>query len=795
MTSISSRLAAACHRVFTDTLSVCKALALVALVFCVASPSFASGSYRTPPTIAGVAPTTAAVGQTYSFQPVVQSRSQVSFSIQNRPSWAAFNTATGKLSGTPQGTDVGAFASITIQVQNRFGSASLQSFTIVVTGTSPISAATAPPTIGGVPASMVQALAAYSFTPVASSPRGAVLSFSVQNLPSWATFSTVTGQITGSPSAANVGVFSNVIISVNDGTATASLAPFTIDVTAAALPTITGVPATSVNASATYTFTPAASSPRGAILSFSVQNLPSWATFDSTTGQLWGTPSAASIGTFANITIAVYDGTGTATLAPFTIKVMSVPPPTISGAPATTAVVGKVYAFTPTTTNPSGGTMSFIIANQPVWASFNATTGQLSGTPAASDVGTAANIIITVSDGTSKASLAPFSISVTAPLSAQAAASNNCSSKMSTGQNASLGGYRMFSATSSWNQDVSAAPVDPNSATYIAAIGSSQVLRGSFGTQYGLPYVVADSNTQARVPVHLGTYAAESDAGPFAIPASAIIGGGPDEHLLVMDRATCWLYELYNATANADGSFSAANAAAWDMTGDTVRPNGWTSADAAGLPILPGLVRYDEVASGAISHALRFTLTKTRQAYVAPATHWASSSTDPTLLPMGARLRLKASIDISKFSAANQVILTALKKYGMFVADNGPQLEISGTLDSQWNDPDIWQLMNLTANDFEVVQLGNVVDASHRPPAGAAPVIASFYADNVTVASGATVTLSFAATGASTLVINPDVGPVRGNSVTVQPTVTTTYTLYADNAFGRTTSTVTVTVQ
>jgi len=411
MTTVWSRLAAARHQVRTQTRFLCQALALVAFVFGAASPSFAWISTRAP-TVTGVAPTTVAAGQAYSFTPVVTSASRFSFSIQNRPAWATFNSATGQLSGIPQSANVGTSAPIRIQVQNRYGSASLRPFSIAVTGTAVTSTATAPPTIGGAPLTTVQALATYSFTPVAASPRGAILSFSVQNLPSWATFNAVTGQITGSPGTADVGVFANIVVSVNDGTATASLAPFAVTVTAAPPPTITGAPAATVTALAAYTFTPAASSPRGAILSFSVQNLPSWATFNATTGQVWGTPSTANIGSFANITIVVSDGTGTATLAPFTIKVNPVPPPTISGAAATSVVVGQVYTFTPTTTNPSGGTLSFSIVNQPTWASFNTTTGQLSGTPTASDVGTVANIVISVSDGISSASLAGFTIVV-----------------------------------------------------------------------------------------------------------------------------------------------------------------------------------------------------------------------------------------------------------------------------------------------------------------------------------------------------------------------------------------------
>jgi len=256
----------------------------------------------------------------------------------------------------------------------------------------------------------VQALQAYSFTPAASSPRGAALTFSIAKQPSWATFSTTTGQLSGTPATSNVGTFANITISVTDGTASASLAPFAITVTAAAPPTITGTPATTVKAGQAYSFTPAASSPRGAALTFSIANQPSWAAFSTTTGQLSGTPAASNAGTFANITISVSDGTASASLAPFAITVTV--PPTISGTPATSVTAGQAYTFTPTTSNPSGGTLTFSITNQPSWASFNTSTGQLSGTPTSSNVGTFANITISVSNGTASVSLAPFTITV-----------------------------------------------------------------------------------------------------------------------------------------------------------------------------------------------------------------------------------------------------------------------------------------------------------------------------------------------------------------------------------------------
>jgi hypothetical protein len=229
----------------------------------------------------------------------------------------------------------------------------------------------------------------------------------------------------------------------------------------------------------------------------------------------------------------------------------------------------------------------------------------------------------------------------------------------------------------------------------------------------------------------------------------------------------------------------------WDLLNDEQRPWTWTSADAAGLPIFPGLARYDEVASGQIRHALRFTLSQSRAAFVPPASHWAANSSNQAAAPMGMRLRLKASYNISGFSPANQVILTSLKKYGMIMADNGSSMYISGAPDPNWNNDDLHNLGQVTASAFEVVQMNPIYTASNVPQ-GAAPVISSFSASSTTVAAGTPVTLSWSSTGTYFL-ISP-IGPVRGSQVSVSPTQTTTYTLYATNPFGRTTATVTVTV-
>src|SRR5262249_34262026 len=232
---------------------------------------------------------------------------------------------------------------------------------------------------------------------------------------------------------------------------------------------------------------------------------------------------------------------------------------------------------------------------------------------------------------------------------------------MNVGQGASLNGFIPFSGTNSaWNQDISAAPVDTNSSAIINYIGSTIGIHPDFGVSGGIPYVIVDGQVQQKVPISISS-STESDPGPMPVPTNAPIEGAPnpvgDKHVLVIDSKNCWLYELYNSTANNDGSWSVESAAIWDLTANVQRPYTWTSADAAGLPILPGLVRYDEVSSGAINHALRFTVPNTRKAYVWPARHYASSSTDPTRPPMGQRFRLTATFNISGFSPLNPKLL------------------------------------------------------------------------------------------------------------------------------------------
>ena len=375
--------------------------------------------------------------------------------------------------------------------------------------------------------------------------------------------------------------------------------------------------------------------------------------------------------------------------------------------------------------------------------------------------------------------------------------SNLACNVMSTGQTANLNGFVPFTSSNLWNTDISAASVDPNSNSIISNWVGSVNVHPDWGTDptYGIPYVVVDG-TQPLVNVNLQAYGDESDPGPMPVPANAPVEGGSsstgDRHVLVLDSGNCFLYELYNSSVNSDGSWNADSTAVWDLTSDEQRPYTWTSADAAGLPIFPGLVRYDEVASGKIQHAFRFTLPKTRAAFIPPASHWAGNTSDPTAPPMGMRLRLKSSYDISGLSASMQVILTAMEHYGLILADNGSSLFVTGVSDSRWGS-DLDSLKTVPASAFEVVRM-NPIYTSASYPTGSAPTIGRFTASATHVSSGGSVTLSWSVSNADYVIVSPGPGAIRDTSVTVNPAATTTYTLYATNQYGRTTATVTVNV-
>jgi hypothetical protein len=278
---------------------------------------------------------------------------------------------------------------------------------------------------------------------------------------------------------------------------------------------------------------------------------------------------------------------------------------------------------------------------------------------------------------------------------------------VSTGS-ATIAGCPLFPADNPWRRNVSADPIAPQSGSWITNIGTSGHLHPDFGSDpsYGIPYVVVPAS-QTKVPITFTDYGDESDPGPYPVPLNAPKEAGGDAHVLVAS-GDCHLYELYGAQRTSDG-WAAASGAVFDLQSNALRPDGWTSADAAGLPILPGLVRPDEIAAGHIDHALRFTVSRTQRGYIHPATHQAGSTTDSNVIPMGARLRLKASFDTSSYHGAALIILKTLKTYGMIVADNGSNWYISGATYTGWNDDDLNQLKNVAGGNFEVVSSGPVL--------------------------------------------------------------------------------------
>ena len=287
-------------------------------------------------------------------------------------------------------------------------------------------------------------------------------------------------------------------------------------------------------------------------------------------------------------------------------------------------------------------------------------------------------------------------------------------------------------ADSIWNRRIDSLPLDGRSDRYISTIGSSATIHPDFGSgewppgsgsPIGIPYIEVPAD-QAPVTITYTSYGDESDPGPFPIPPDAPIEGGPggsgDRHVIVVDSMACMLYELFNAFPQADGSWRASSGARYDLSSNELRPDGWTSADAAGLPIYPGLVRYDEVASGRITHAIRFTAPQTRNAYVWPARHDASSLAGIEYPPMGQRFRLEAGYDISKYSPEIQVILTAFKEYGLILADNGASWYVSGAPDPRWDNDVLRELRDVPGSAFEAVDVSSLmVDPdSGRTPGG-----------------------------------------------------------------------------
>ena len=319
----------------------------------------------------------------------------------------------------------------------------------------------------------------------------------------------------------------------------------------------------------------------------------------------------------------------------------------------------------------------------------------------------------------------PIAVTVVAALGVAAVASAVPVTSVISGATASLPAKRLqppgphidgcpvFSPTNAWNQEVASAPPHPLSAQIINKIQSIGLdnLHPDFGENplYGIPFVVVPA-TQTPVPIIYGLYGDESDPGPFPIPLDAPIeggGGGGDSHVLVLQQQTCQLYELFSARRSGAGWFADAGAK-FDLLTGAPRPVGWTSADAAGLPILPGLVRYDEVAAGLIDHAIRVTFSQTQSGFIPPASHSASSKSDPTLPAMGMRLRLSAGFDIGSLTGQAKVIAAAMQRYGLIVADNGSNWFFQGAPDPGWNDTDLNQLKRIPGTAFEVVDTGTV---------------------------------------------------------------------------------------
>jgi hypothetical protein len=276
-------------------------------------------------------------------------------------------------------------------------------------------------------------------------------------------------------------------------------------------------------------------------------------------------------------------------------------------------------------------------------------------------------------------------------------------------------GCPVFPATNVWNARVDGRAVAANSATMIGAIGLDRGLHMDFGSYagYGIPYQVVSASTPRSTVAF--EYDDESDHVGYPIPADPLIEGGPgatgDRHILMVDRDACRLYELFAASWTG-GQWFAGSGATWDLRSNALRPAGWTSADAAGLPILPGLVRYDEVAAGAINHALRFTTNRTRRAYVYPARHFASDSTSTSLPPMGLRVRLKATYDTSRFTPHARIIAVALQRYGMILADNGSPWYVSGMSDPRFDDDVLHELDVITGRHLEVVDTTGLINGS-----------------------------------------------------------------------------------
>jgi Putative Ig domain len=415
---------------------------VTALFLFAAGMSTTAHAANQPPAISGKPASWVYVGSAYSFRPTVSDPDSTSlrFTITNKPAWASFSTTTGQLYGKP--TTVGYWAGITIAVSDGI---STRALAFALRATSRDNTA---PVISGSPARSVVVGSSYAFQPTASDAQGDPLRFTIVNRPAWATFESSSGRLNGTPTAANVGTYANIAITVTDGSAKISLPAFSITVSSSAnrAPTISGTAPPTVTAGQVYNFRPTAADADKNTLGFSIQNRPAWATFSSVTGQLSGTPTSAHVGSYANVVISVSDGKATAALAPFAISVAAAAnqAPTISGAPGGTVNAGSAYSFRPIAMDGDNDVLKFSVANRPAWASFNSTTGQLSGTPTSASAGTYSNIVISVSDGKASVALKAFSITVTDQLVGAAALSWEPPTTNTDGSTlTNLAGYRI----------------------------------------------------------------------------------------------------------------------------------------------------------------------------------------------------------------------------------------------------------------------------------------------------------------------------------------------------------------
>lgn len=425
------------------------------------SSSSASVVVNNPPVIAGLPVTTATVGVAYSFQTTATDADGdlLTYSVSNVPAWATFNAETHVLSGIPVTT--GSYAGITISVSDGKTSVSLAPFTLTVSAAVGTNRA---PVITGSPATSIAPGSAYRFTPGATDADGDALIYSISKTPGWATFNTATHTLSGTPTAADRGTTTGIIVSVSDSKGGVSaLAPFDITVVNRA-PVLSGNPATSVAAGSAYSFVPSGTDADGDALTFAVANKPAWASFNSATGALTGTPTSAQKGTYSTVTVSANDGHGgTAQLASFAITVMNTAP-TVTGTPATTGSVGVAYSFAPVGSDANGDVLAYSITNKPSWATFNTATGSLTGVPGTA--GSYAGIVITVSDGTASAALPAFSITIsaaagTATLSWTAPTQNTDGSLLTD-----LTGYTIYYGTSSTNLSNSISVNSPGTTSY-----------------------------------------------------------------------------------------------------------------------------------------------------------------------------------------------------------------------------------------------------------------------------------------------------------------------------------------